>query len=499
MKKNKITLLNIISSLILQLSSMISGFIIPKLILENFGSDVNGLISSITQFLSYITLLEGGVSGVIMTALYKPLVEKNLKKISSIMSTSKNFFFKIAIIFLIYSGIISILYPSLFNTGFDFKYVMSLIWILSSGMFIQYMYSLNLRNLLNADKKMYIVSFTQTIIIFLNIIISIIIVKIFPNIHLLKLISSSLFIIQPIVYNYYIKRNYYINKEEDINKLLIKNRWSGFGINLAAFIHFSTDITILTIFTNLEMVSIYSVYSLVTNGLKQIVQAVTSSINPTIGQAYAKGNLNELNKKLDLYEFIVILIVFLLFTLAIILITPFIMIYTKNITNTNYYQPILGILMVVSEMLYLLKFPHMHLAYAANKYKEIAPAAFIEALINIIISIVLIKIIGINGIAVGTVIAMLYRLVYHVEFSKKIIHDRNVKKFYFKILLFIILSLMGIFLCYKIPIKLEYSIISWIMCALIYSCILIITYATACKMFFKQEILQLKAYIKKNK
>ena len=57
--KNKITLLNIFSNIILQITNIITWFVIPKIILNYFGSNVNGLVSSITQFLGYISLVEG--------------------------------------------------------------------------------------------------------------------------------------------------------------------------------------------------------------------------------------------------------------------------------------------------------------------------------------------------------------------------------------------------------------------------------------------------------
>ena len=66
------TLLNIICSLFSQLIAIVSGFLIPRLILLNFGSEVNGLVSSIGQFLSYVSLVEGGVSGVVTASMYKP-------------------------------------------------------------------------------------------------------------------------------------------------------------------------------------------------------------------------------------------------------------------------------------------------------------------------------------------------------------------------------------------------------------------------------------------
>ena len=66
---DKKTRLNMISSLGLQLITILSGFIIPRQILLVFGSDINGLINSLTQFLNYISLVEGGLGSVLMTAL----------------------------------------------------------------------------------------------------------------------------------------------------------------------------------------------------------------------------------------------------------------------------------------------------------------------------------------------------------------------------------------------------------------------------------------------
>ena len=70
--KGKITLINILANLVLQLANILTWFIIPKIILSYFGSSVNGLVSSITQFLSYIGLIEGGLTGVVTASLYKP-------------------------------------------------------------------------------------------------------------------------------------------------------------------------------------------------------------------------------------------------------------------------------------------------------------------------------------------------------------------------------------------------------------------------------------------
>ena len=102
--------LNITTSLFNQFVTLICGLIIPRILLEAFGSEAYGATNSITQFLGYITLLEGGIGGVARAALYKPLAEKNIYKISQVMYEIKRFFRIIAYIFIPYVFILCFLF-----------------------------------------------------------------------------------------------------------------------------------------------------------------------------------------------------------------------------------------------------------------------------------------------------------------------------------------------------------------------------------------------------
>ena len=95
--------LNIVSLILLQILTAASGLVLPKLMISTYGSEINGLVSSIAQFLSYISLLEGGIGGVIMAELYKPLNDNDMMAVSGIMKVSENFYRKIAKIFVIYT------------------------------------------------------------------------------------------------------------------------------------------------------------------------------------------------------------------------------------------------------------------------------------------------------------------------------------------------------------------------------------------------------------
>ncbi len=496
MNKSRVTFLNTVSTLFSQLTLIVSGFVIPKFILNTFGSDVNGLVASLTQFLNYIALVEGGITGVITATLYGPLVSHDEKKINTILSVAKKFYKKIGIIFIVYALLLATIYPLVFNTGFSFMYVFLLTIILSISLVIQYMIALTYKTLLNADKKIYVVSFTQAAIQILGIILAFISIKVYPDIHVLKFLTGIVFILQPIIYSHYVHKHYNIVYVNTNNNALIKGRWSGFAINTAAFIHNSTDIAVLTIFTNLSVVSVYSVYALVTNGVKSIINSLVSSLNPTLGHAYAKKDFDELNQKLDLYEYIVFVLVSLAFGVTGLLITPFVSIYTSGLTDADYFQPVFGVLLVVSEALYLLKFPHLNLAYSANKFKEISLPAFIEAGLNIVVSLALVPFFGIIGVAIGTIVAMLYRLIFHVYYTSKIIPNRRQWVFYRKMIIFVISAAMGIALCLLFP-KPNGTILDWIWHAFGYSAILGLIIIIISLLFFRGEIKFLKDYLKR--
>ena len=490
-------MLNMLSGLLLQFFTLISGFILPKIVLAYFGSEVNGLVSSLNQFLSYITLVEGGITGVIVANLYKPIVEHDDRKISSVLVTADRFFKKIGLLFIGYSVALSVAYPLVFQTGFGFGYVCLLTLILSLNLLIQYMFSLTLKTLLNADKKGYIVNLTQTGIVIFNIILALLSVMVCPSIHLLRLISGMLFILQPVVFGRYVRRHYKLDRSAEPDNSLIRSRWNGFAINLAAFIHNSTDVTVLTIFTNLKTVSIYSVYGLVSTGIKQLINACLSGIAHTVGQAYAKKDWKELNQKLDSYEYVVFVLVFFLFTVAALLITPFVQLYTMGITDTDYYQPLFGFLLLASEALYLVKLPHLDLAYAANKFRQITVPAYMEAGLNIVLSVVLVRWLGLIGVALGTIAGMAYRMVFHVYYTSRIIPGRAQHIFYRKLLLFATGAGAGFFLCRRLMPFYKVTLVSWLAHAVVYSVIVAGMLSAVSIILIKNEVKFFIKYIKR--
>ena len=75
-----------------QLLVILSGFILPRCYLHFYGSEINGLINSITQFLAFINICDLGIGAVVSSALYKPLAERDILGVSRIFVFAKKFF-----------------------------------------------------------------------------------------------------------------------------------------------------------------------------------------------------------------------------------------------------------------------------------------------------------------------------------------------------------------------------------------------------------------------
>lgn len=490
-KKADIAFLNTVSSLLLQFISVLNGFIIPRLILQTFGSDVNGLVSSLTQFLNFISLLEGGVTAVIMASLYKPLHDNDIRKRDSIIVTTIDFYKKISYIFIIYSIILAFLYPLLFKTGFSYNYVSSLTLILSINLFSRYCFSLTWKNLLDSDKKVYITSFVQILCIVLSALSTILVIIIYPNIHILKLFSALIFLLQPIIFNIYVNKNYNINKKSKKDNTLIKERWNGLGINLAFFVHSNTDVTLLTIFATLKDISVYSTYILVIKGVQSILDGISGGLAPSIGHALFDKDKRHLENLCNQYELINFFVSFLVFTLTGILIIPFVLLYTNGINDANYYQPLLGFFMILAQLMYSLRSLSNIVAYNMNQFKALTKYAVAEAIINIVLSLILIQILGNTGVVIATFVAMTFRTISQIVFIEKNVIYRNTKEFYKKFIMFSIGSIIAVVFnkVFLYDITAHINIVQWIFSAIINGIVLLILYSITSYIFYKNDFL----------
>jgi hypothetical protein len=111
---------NIVTGFGGQLIAIVLGLIVPRLLITNYGSDVNGLLSTVTQIFTYMALLEAGIGQAAKNALYKPINEKNVTEINNVISVARSYFRRITLLYGIGVILLSIILPFVLKTNIEF-------------------------------------------------------------------------------------------------------------------------------------------------------------------------------------------------------------------------------------------------------------------------------------------------------------------------------------------------------------------------------------------
>lgn len=424
MNRRQKLLLNTATSLIKQLVVVVCGFILPRYMLSYYGSAVNGLVASLTQFLGFISLLEMGIGPVIQANLYGPLAKKDNEQISRIIVSSERFFRRIAYIFLAYIAALAVGFPWLIEADFGTGYTVSLLVIIAISTFAQYYFGATYQLLLNADQKAYVQTILQTVTVVFNTIFSIILMKFGASIHVVKLVTAAIFVLRPLGQAVYVKKHYSLDKKIILTEEPIKQKWSGFAQHIAAVISSNVAVVILTLFSTLSNVSVYSVYFAVVNGITTTIMTAAAGLESYFGNMLAKREKETLNKAFATIEWLIHLIVTIVFTVTCITIVPFIRVYTDGITDVNYILPLFGVMLTLAYAAQCLRVPYFRIIKAAGHFRETQNGAFIAVGLNIVISLGLVFKYGLSGIALGTLIAMLYHTIYFAWYLRKNILNR---------------------------------------------------------------------------
>lgn len=425
--------INALSTLANQLVTTLCGLVIPWIMIDTFGSTAYGITISIAQFLSYITLLEGGIGRVARGALYKPLAEKNEERISQVYLAVRRFFATIGIIFAIYVVALAFGYHSMAQvTTFSWEYTAALVVGISIGKFAEYMSGISKMTLLNADQKQYIVNAVYIVTNILNVILIVALAKSGVDILWVKVVSSLVFVLRPVLYSLYVHKHYHLHKTGV--KATLPNKFTGIAQHTAYVIQNNTDVMLLTLVADLRAVAVYSVYHLVVFSLRNIATSFTGGMEALLGEMAAKGEQTTLRKTYRSYKLILTTLTLMLFGTAAILIVPFVKLYTDGTTDANYVQPLFALILVVAEALNCLTLPCFNLTIAANKLKQSQFGAYGEAAINVVVSLVLMLVWDpLIGVAVGTLAAVIFKCIYYTAFAGKHILKTKVMPLFLKL------------------------------------------------------------------
>ena len=430
---------------------LVLNVLVSKVVLLSYGSEVNGLLASVNQIYTYIALLEAGIGTATITALYAPFAKKDNDEINKVYSASVLYYRSILKWYILCVVAVSFLWPFVLDSSIGYWTIFGVIFVQGISNALTFYYISATTNYLVAGGKNYINVYIHMGITVLTYLAKAAVSLLGGNV---LLVSVALLLINGLkclfYYIYKKKKCRNLNFVVKADKSVLKQRNSFLVHEIVGVIFSSTDLVLISIFCDLKIASVYAVYSMVTSAVSSIIGQVFNGTKYILGDAYQKENYQKIH---DSFNTIYITVVFALYTVVYMLFKPFIDVYTSGIDDVNYSIRFLPVLFVLIQLLSSCRNVDTVLIKNALHSKQTINRAVIEAVINLGTSIVLLNFIGIHGVLIGTVAALLYRTNDMIIYANKRILKRSpVKEYKLYIFNFVVFGLF-LFFNYKFPIQ----------------------------------------------
>ena len=401
--------LNAISTALLQIVTMVAGFITPRFLLVAYGSDINGLISSINQFIVYFNLVEAGLSSAAVYSLYKPIAEHNYNQINRVVVAARNFYVKSGFIFVGLVFLLAFVYPWITHTEvLDKGTVFCLVLVLGVNGALEFFTLAKYRALLTADQKTYVISTASIVYTILNTLIVVILSTLRVDILLLRIVALISIFARSLILYIYIKIHYkFIDYKVAPDNSAMDKRWSALYLQVVQTVQNASPAVLTTLFSTLKMVSVYSVYNMVLAGINGVMSVFSTGVSAGFGKAYKD------------FEYLYYMAMSIVYGVTMATILPFIQVYTKGVNDVQYVNIVFAVLFVLNGVFYNLKTPQGMLVIAAGLYKETRIQSTIQAGILVVGGVVLGYSFGLTGVLVASCLSNFYRCVDLLFFIPK--------------------------------------------------------------------------------
>lgn len=437
MDKKK-SLLNISISIFFKFLIMILALVSRKVIISCLGNELNGLSALYSSIIGVLCVVELGIGSAITFSMYKPIVEKDLKKVNALYILYKKLYTIVGIIIFLF-GLLLIPFLHLIAKGYTvlpkelyFGYVFYLI-----STVLVYFFSSKI-SLINAHKNNYVTSFITSSCQILLYLIQIVVLFIFKSFIIFNFVRLITVGINFLLIELYIKKkhkNIFIENGTlgDLEKKSIKkNVGAMFFHKIGAELVNTSDNIIISTFLGVIILGYYSNYATLIISLQSLLNLVFISLTSIIGHLYVKNGGEKSEKYFRFFHSInfIIGIVFYLGYYSII--DQFIYIFYDNTGELLLGREIVFIITLSYFVQYMRKATLMFRDATGTFYND-RFLPLIEGVINIILSIVLLKWLGLFGVILATIITNItINYIFEPMILYKNAFDKNSLKFIIK-------------------------------------------------------------------
>lgn len=387
-------------------------FFSRRTFLNYLGIEILGLNSTVTNMLQFLNLAEMGVWGAIASSLYIPLFNKDYYTISQIISFNGRIYRRIGLSIIGASLILMMFFPLIFNKSgvpLIYAYASFSVMLFSSllGYFVNYK-----QFLLAADQQNYKIQYTYKLSMSLKILAQILALSLLPHPYLWWLILEFVFaIVASVSLSYIVKRTYPFLKDTGESYSTLKQKFPHivkrvkqlFIQKISGFVLFQTSPLIIYGLASLSLVTLYDNYMLIINGVISLMAAGFNGMLGGIGNLVASSSKDHI---MNVFKQLYILRFFIISVLSFGIMNCGQAFVSLWIGKEYILPQSTLLLMTVTFFIYVNRYVVFDFLTAYGYFGDVW-ASIAEVVVNISCSIILGKILGLNGVLLGVLISLI--------------------------------------------------------------------------------------------
>lgn len=495
---------NAMVGLINKLIILLLNFIGRKIFINYIGIEYLGINGLFSNILSLLSLADLGFGTAMNYSFYKPLAENDEKRIAALINFYKKVYNFIAIAVLILGLLFIPLLPYIINTDREIEHITLYYLVFLANSVSSYLMVYK-SSIINADQKGYIVNKILIIVHIVKTVVQILCALVLRNYLLYILIDVFATLFNNLIvshkakklYPFITKSNECISKKE--SKIIFENLKSVFVYKISGTLLNSVDSILISSLLGIAIVGYYNNYQMIINNINQIITIIFGSVTASIGNLIITGDTKDRLK------------VFKSLQLVSFWFSGFLTVCTYNLSASFIYNW-LGEEFVLNNLVTLaIAFnvffstsmqPLWSYREATGLYKKTKYIMLLAALINLILSFILGKIIGLAGIIFATILS---RILTYFWYEPRLLFreyfNASELKYYLSYVRNIVIIIICMIICSKItyynPIR---GWIGWLLNACIITFVVNVIYLilNINTEEFSYLVLRIKSMIKNN-
>lgn len=481
---------NMRASTFFRLINLAFPFFINSIIIKTLGVEYLGLNMLFASILQVLSLTELGFGTAMVFSMYEPIAKGDIKKVSALLALYRKVYLIIGCI-IIGIGLVCIpLLPVIIEgdvpDGINIYILFVLNLVNTTATYFLFAYR---TSLLTAHQRKDVTDKINILIeIALNVS-KIIILLCTKNYYLFTALLPIYTVINSILVYIASKKMYpefqckgQISKAE---KKSIFSRVYGVSLNKICYVlSNSFDNVVISGFLGLEILGMYDNYFVISNAVFMILNIITTSATASIGNSIVCESKEKNYKDFNVFQFGFNMVMGWAAICILCLNQPFIKVW---LGEKMMFSPSVAIVFAIFLYAKISGAVFMTYREAAGIWKHDKVRPFFEGILNLCLNIILVKIIGVVGVIVSTIITMgIIRTIWGSYYLfKEYFTEYSHKKYLLKLLHYLVITILAgaisYFVCGLLPIE---GILGLFLRLLICSMITVVIYILV---YFKRQ------------